>query len=448
MKKIIKIIKFIKLFLILWSFITRLKRNFKKNKLISISLSPNTEKDDIWLVLKLILQPWYWKISVNQFLNQRKSAIEELEEEFKKYLDINYAFSFNSGRSAFLAILHSLELEKEAEILVQSFTCNAAVNPIIWSGLKPVYVDCDEKTFNIDIEDLKRKISSKVRAIMVQHTFGLPADIDEILKICEENHLILIEDCAHSLGAEYKDKKVGTFGKVAFFSFGRDKIISSVYGGMAITNDPSLAKKLRQSQDKFGYPPYCWIFQQLLHPVLMNWLILPFYKSFGKYLLVLFQQLQILSKAVHWKEKRGEKPDYFPKRLPNVLACLALNQFRKLERFNAHRKEIANFYRKELKNSSFELPPETEQTYLRFTIKHPKTHQIIKTAWQKNILIGDWYTSPIAPDDTKLERLQYKSGSCPKAEKLTQQTLNLPTHINISQKQAQEIIDFLKKLCK
>jgi len=434
-------------------------------KPISISLSPNTEKDDVLLAFKLLFYPWRWKKEGNQ----NSSRCIELEEEFKKYLSAKYAIAFNSGRSALMAILNSLGLNKDDEILLQAFTCNATANPIIWSGLKPVYVDCDERTFNIDIEDLKGKITPKSRAVMVQHTFGLAVNLDEILEICRQNNLILIEDCAHSLGAIYKRKiirqtqgKVGTFGRAAFFSFSRDKVISSVYGGMAVTNDDEIAKKLREYQEKIGFPSYYWIFQQLLHPVLMNWLILPTYKIFGKYLLILFQWLQILSKAVHWREKRGLRPGYFPKRLPNALAVLVLNQFKKLERFNNHRKEIAEIYRKELKDTSFtelpkearwkkgakpsslELPQVEEQIYLRFAVKHPKAHEIIKKAWQKNLLIGDWYTSPIAPHDTKLNNLQYQLGSCPKAEKLSRETFNLPTHINISQREAKKIIDFLE----
>ena len=269
--------------------------------------------------------------------------------------------------------------------------------------------------------------------------------MDEILEICRQHNLILIEDCAHSLGAEYKNRKVGTFGKGAFFSFSRDKVISSVYGGMAVTNDENLAKKIKDYQEKIGYPSNFWIFQQLLHPVLMNWVILPTYRIFGKYLLVLFQWLKILSKAVHWKEKRGLKPGYFPKRMPNALAILALNQFKKLEKFNNHRKEIANFYRQELKElSSFESPSDYEQIYLRFAVKHPQAHKIIRQAWQKNLLIGDWYTTPIAPHDTRLDKMKYDKGGCSNAENLAKITLNLPTHINISQKQAQKIIDFLK----
>jgi len=419
-------------------------------KPVSISLSPNTEKDDILLAFKLLLQPWHWKYTT--FSTIVENVVYQLEEEFKKYLGAKYAISFNSGRSALMAILNSLGLEKDSEVLLQAFTCNAAVNPIIWSKLKPVYVDVNEQTFNIDIEDLKKKIAlpggsgQTPKAVMVQHTFGLPADIDEILEICKENNLILIEDCAHSLGAEYRGKKVGTFGKTAFFSFSRDKVISSVYGGMAVTNDDELAKKLKEYQEKIGYPSYFWIFQQLLHPVLMNWLILPTYSILGKYLLILFQWLHILSKAVHWKEKRGRRPCYFPKRLPNALAILALNQFKRLDKFNDHRKEIVKFYREELKNTSLEMPLESEQIYLRFSVKHPRAHEIIKKAWQKNILLGDWYTTPVAPHDTKLEKLDYNLGSCPKAEKLAKITLNLPTHINISKEDAQRIVSFLKNV--
>lgn len=407
---------------------------------ISISLSPNTEEDDIRLAWKLLFQCWRWK---------KGKEIEELEAEFKKYLGVKYAVSFNSGRSAFLAILNSLRLKKGDQVLVQAFTCNAAANPIIWAGLKPVYIDCDEKTFNIDIEDLKRKITEKSRVVIIQHTFGLPAEIDEILEICRQNNLILIEDCAHSLGAGYKGKKIGTFGKASFFSFSRDKIISSVYGGMVVTNDDELAKKIRDFQGKIGYPSNFWIFQQLLHPIALNWKILPTYRILGKYILVLFQWFHILSKAVHWKEKRGKKPDYFPKRLPNALSILALNQFKKLDKFNNHRKEIAKFYFENLKNTSFklpEIPNNQDHIFLRFTIKHPKAHQIIKKAWQNNLLIGDWYTTPIAPHDTKLDKLEYKLGSCPKAERLSKETLNLPTHINISKKEAQKIVDFLRSI--
>ena len=416
-------------------------KNCQWFKPISISLSPNVEKDDISLAFKLLFKCWKWK---------KGKAVSDLEYEFKQYLGSKYVFALNSGRSCLITILESLNLKKGSEVLVQAFTCNAAINPIIWSGLKPVYVDCDENTFNIDVDDLKKKITSNTKVIIVQHTFGLSANMGEVMKIVQENNLILIEDCAHSLGAEYNGKKVGTFGHASFFSFSRDKIISSVYGGMIAVNDSKIGEKIEKDIESVKYPNNYWVFQQLLHPVLMS-LILPIYNflKIGKGILILSQWFHILSKAVHWKEKQGQKPSYFPKRMPNALAILALNQFQKLDRFNNHRKEISNYYFDNLIDLSFDLPQNlsnSKHVFLRFSVKHNKAHQIIEKAWKHNLLIGDWYTSPVAPHDTRLDTVQYVSGSCPKAEKLSKITFNLPTHINISEEQAQKIIDFLKEI--
>ena len=432
---------------------------------ISISLSPNVQKDDMALALKLIFRPWKWK---------NGSKIREFEEEFKKYLGVKHAFSFNSGRSALFAILKSLNLPEKSNILLQAFTCNAVVNPILWAEFNPIYIDCGDD-FNIDIEKLSIRLASlaqdttKTKVLVVQHTFGLPANVEEIVSIVRQNGGTVIEDCAHALGATISDntliqdfgtpKKVGTFGDTAFFSFSRDKVISSVYGGMATTNDDKIGKRLQKLQKEFGKPGHFWIFQQILHPILLYFIILPLYNflDLGKLFLIFSQWLHILSKAVSWKEKRGLKPDYFPKALPNALVLMAQNQFNKLEIFNTHRKLIAEFYYEHLKNTKFGLPEMNgaasakamagrSNMFLRFTVTHPKAHEIIYEAWHKeNILLGDWYTSVIAPDDTKLNEMKYKTGACPNAEKLSKITLNLPTHINISIEDAKRITNLLNK---
>lgn len=409
-----------------------------KFKPISISLSPNVQKDDVALACRMLFLPLAWK---------RGSGIKKLEEEFKKYLGVTYAVSFNSGRSSLYAILKALGLPKQSDVLLQAFTCNAVANPILWADLHPIYIDCADD-FNLNIEDLAKKITTETKAIIVQHTFGLPANMEEIIRIAGQHNLILIEDCAHALGATINGKKVGTFGDVAFFSFSRDKVISSVYGGMVITNNDQLGKKLKELQTGFGMPGLFWIRQQLLHPVLLYILILPLYHFFdlGKIFLVLSQWLHILSKAVSWQEKQGKRPDYFPKALPNALALMAQNQFNKLETLNAHRKEIAEFYYKELAGTQFGLPKKDGNIFLRFSITHPKAHEILYEAWHKeNILLGDWYTSVIAPDDTQLDKMQYRQGLCPNAEHLAKRVLNLPTHINISMDDAKRIMSFLKK---
>jgi len=423
-------------------------------KPISISLSPNTEKDDIDLALKLIYQPSQWKISTDQ-QKQYKSATQELEEEFRKYLGVKYAFAFNSGRSGLMAILEATKIRPEDEVLLQAFTCNSAVNPILNLGAKPVFVDIDE-TINLDPEDLKKKITHKSKAVMIQHTFGWPAKIDEILEICKKNNLILVEDCAHSLGAKYKGKFCGSFGDAAFFSFGRDKIISSVFGGMVVTNNEKIGERIKEFQEKLDFPSNFWIFQQLLHPILTNYLVLPAYglnSVLGRIILGLFHVFSILSKGVYKKEKKGKMPKYFPKKLPNALATLALNQFKKLERFNEHRREIADFYENGLKNTKFVLllakPWENiTPTFMRYPIlTNLDTDEILQEARKRKIYLDDgWHKTPIVPPDTNIEKMKYVFGSCTKAEKLSKMIVNLPTHINISKKDGQKIIEFLKKL--
>ena len=115
------------------------------------------------------------------------------------------------------------------EVLVQAFTCVAVPNSVLWAQATPVYADIDA-TLNIDPIDVEKKITNRTKAIIVQHTFGIPADMDALVALAKKHNILLIEDCAHSLGATYKGKKVGTFGDAAFFSFGRDKVVSSVFG--------------------------------------------------------------------------------------------------------------------------------------------------------------------------------------------------------------------------
>lgn len=413
-----------------------------QKKPIFISLSPNVEKDDICVAFKLFFLPRQWK---------EGKEIKLLENKFKEHFKVKYAFPFNSGRSAWFAILKALNLKEGEEVLLQAFTCNAAVNPILALGLKPVYVDIEEKTLNIDPKDLERKISPKSRVVLVQHTFGLPAKIDEILEICKKHNLILVEDCAHSLGAEYQGEKVGTFGKAAFFSFGRDKIISSVYGGVAITNDPVLGRNLAEIYAMLKFPSYYWIFQQLLHPILTEILIKPLYRfdEIGKYLLIFLQKIGILSKGVTEKEKRACLPRYIPQKMPNALAKLAYNQLKKLKRFNEHRRAITEVYIKELQGINlFFQQDQSGRIFMRFPVilERENTDKILKQFRRKKIFLDDgWRKMPIVPPDTNQEAMKYQFGSCPVAERIASHILNLPTHINLSQEKAYLISKLLRK---
>jgi dTDP-4-amino-4,6-dideoxygalactose transaminase len=413
------------------------------NKLLSISLSPNTERDDILLALKMLFSSFLW---------QQGNAPSLLEKNMREYLGSQNAVSFNSGRSALYAILRCLNVSSGDIVLLQAFTCNAVVNPILWTGASPFYIDCDKNSYNMDVIDLERNIAllesegKHPKALIVQHTFGKPADVGNISRICKA-HIILIEDCAHALGATYQGKPVGSFGEASFFSFGRDKVLSCVYGGMAIAHTKELAELLRHFQEECSFPSSFWVLQQLLHPILLPLWILPTYKFGGKYFFEAMKRARILSKAVSMEEKKGVRPSLFPLRLPNALARLVLLQWKKLERYNLHRNAIAEIYFQELASSSFSLPMRDKgDIFLRFSIRHKKAKEIRKRAKKENILLGDWYDTPIAPYDTNLESMEYTKGSCPCAESLGDEVLNLPTHVNISKEDAHTICAFLLSL--
>lgn len=410
-------------------------------KPISISLSPNVQRDDVFLVIKILLRSLLRKSEI------QNSKSKTLEDGFKKYLGVKYAFSFNSGRSSLYTILKALNIKEGDEVLLQAFTCNAVPNPVLWVRAKPVYADIDE-SLNIDPDDLEKKITKNGKAIIIQNTFGIPAQVDKIVEIARRHNLIVIEDCAHALGAKYQRKKLGTFGDVAFFSFGRDKVISSVWGGIVTANNDEIAKKIEMVYKDVPYPKRMWAIKQLLHPVLFT-VIIPTYYVFGKYLLAFLRASRGIGLAVSQKERMGERPDMFPARMPEEIAAIALHQFDKLEKYNAHRKKIAELYFRELSHTEYlgrrmSHIFQEGAIYLRFNILTPDAKKIIRKAKKKHILLGDWYKNIIDPIGTDFEKMGYVPGSCPNAEKVARESVNLPTHINISERNAMKIIEFLK----
>lgn len=404
---------------------------------IAIGISPNTGKDDVTQALKTIFQPWIWKAGKDTKL---------VEKWFSDYLGVSDAVSFNSGRSALYSILKCLGIGSGDEVIIQAFTCVAVPDPIIWVGASAVYSDIDS-TLNVDPLQLKKLINRKTKAIIVQHTFGIPANIREILKITRKHKISLIEDCSHSLGAKYSNQKIGTFGDFAFFSFGRDKVISSVFGGMAISKIKVQSEKLREFQRKLPFPKNCWIIQQLFHPVLFSF-ILPLYDLFwGKLILYVLYKLQVISKPVEYCEKSGLKPDKFPAKYPNALARLLLRQLNKLESFNNHRREIAQFYyTKLISGSRLTLPPKAAgSVYLRFNILIDKSKELLGKAKKEKIILGNWYHTVIDPEGVDYKKVGYEWGTCPHAEKAAEKSVNLPTYPRLDLKQADTIIRFIKR---
>lgn len=402
---------------------------------IAISLSPNTSKIDTFLATKLIISPW-------KFFQE--DSIKNLEQWFRYYFSVSYAIPFNSGRSALFGILKALQIQKGDEVILQSFTCVAVPNSIIAVGAKPIYVDINN-SLTIDTTQLEQKITKKTKAILVQHTFGIPADLEKIMDIAKKHKLIVIEDAAHTIGGTYKDKKLGTFGDVGFFSFGRDKAFSSVFGGMAITNNKELGKKLRAFQQRQKYPSFFWTLQQLLHPILFS-LILPLYNilSLGKIILVIFQKLTLLSFPVFPEEKEGILDIKFVQKLSNPLAQLALFQLKRLEQFNTRRKEITSRYIKELQKSHVEILYKDSTPFLRFPITVNKRDEFISYFKKRGIYLGKWYSEIIDPKGVDFKKIFYSVGSCPRAEYIAKHIVNLPCYPVMKDLDVKKIIDLTK----
>jgi len=407
---------------------------------INISLAPNLLPKDILIAVKYLLLPWTW------LKWKRGGQIAKLESAFKNYFNVRESFSFSSGRACLSVILKALAIGEGDEVILQAYTCVVVPNAIIWAGARPVYADIDQ-SLNIDPGQLESKVTDKTRAIIVQHTFGYPADLAAIKQIADRRNLILIEDCAHSLGAKYNNQLVGTFGQAAFFSFGRDKVISSVAGGILITDDQELAGKIKKIRQSTDFQTRFKIFQDLFHPAAMAFII-PWYNflGLGKLILFIFQKIKLLNKVYSRSEKKYEMPADLVTRLPNSLAEIALNQFNYLQKFNARRRTVAEVYRQSLNNFKAQMiNNNSEPVYLRYTLLDKNARNILKEARKNVLILGDWYDHVISPAWVDLTRVDYQKGSCPNAEKFVQESFNLPTYINISQKEINKIIEFLKR---
>lgn len=406
---------------------------------IAVSLAPNLEKKDVFCSIKLLFSPW-------KYFNGKE--IKLLEQWFCQYFKVSYAVSFNSGRSSLFAILKSLSIGKEDEVILQAFTCVAVANAILLTGAKPVYADINH-SLTIDIKDLTGKITPYTKAIIVQHTFGIPASMDLVKKIARKNKLFIIEDCAHVIGGVYKNKKLGSFGEASFFSFGRDKAFSSTSGGMVITNNKSLGIKLRNLQKNIKYPSFFWVIQQLFHPIAFS-VILPLYDFFsvGKIILVFLQKINLLSFPVSTKEKEGTISIDHIRRLPNALSSLALVQLKRVRQFNKKREGIASIYLKELKKNQLKFLYENTIPFLRFPLLVEKRDQIIKLFRKNGIYLGTWYSGIIDPEGVNLEKIFYEKGSCQNAEYIAQKIINLPTYPLMKVHDTKKILFLLNSITK
>jgi perosamine synthetase len=210
---------------------------FRRIPIAEPDLSGNEEK----YVIECIRTGW---------ISSKGKFVDQFEEKFASYVGVRHAIAVSSGTAALHLALVALDIQPGDEIIMPTFTMIACANVAKYLGAKPVLVDSEISTWNIDPNKIKERITDKTKAIMVVHIYGHPADMDPIMKIAKKYGLYVIEDAAEAHGAEYKGKKVGSIGDIGCFSFYANKIITTGEGGMVVTNDDSIAEKTRKLRDQ------------------------------------------------------------------------------------------------------------------------------------------------------------------------------------------------------
>jgi len=179
------------------------------------------------------------------FISSSGPFVKKFEEKFAKKINRKYAISVSNGTAALQLAFESLNLKKNDEVILPSFTIISCILPVIRCGATPVLVDSDPVTWNMNVKQVEKKITTKTKAIIVPHIYGLPVDMDPLIKISKKHKLKIIEDAAEVLGLKYKNKPCGKFGDVSTFSFYANKHITTGEGGMIVTDDKKIAEKCR-----------------------------------------------------------------------------------------------------------------------------------------------------------------------------------------------------------
>lgn len=326
--------------------------------------------------------------------------VEEFEKKFAKYIKVKYAVQVTNGTTALHLALLSLGIGAGDEVITTPFTFVATANAILYTGARPVFIDIDENTFNIDPARIEKRITKRTKAILVVHLFGLPADMTQINKIAKKHNLTVIEDAAQAHGALYKNKKVGGIGTLGCFSFYATKNMTTGEGGMVTTNSFKLTQKIRALRN---------------HGMLkMNY----------KYPFLGY--------------------NYCP---TNIAGALGLAQLKKLDNLNSKRLNNAKHYLDKLKNIKGLILPkifmDRSHVFNQFTIRITKDFlmsrdDLIKQ-FQKNKIQSKIYY-PIPLHKQKLYKdLGYKD-LLPVSETVSKEVLSLPVHPGLSNNDLEKIV--------
>jgi len=303
-------------------------------------------------------------------------AIAEYEGRFAEYHRAGYATAASFGRMACYYILRALDLPAGSEIIFPALTFWVVPEIARRAGLTPVFVDVDPSTFNIDPSKIEAAITAKTRAIVPTHLYGQPCEMTEIMRLAEKHNLIVVEDCAQAAGARYRGRLVGTFGHASFFSFQLLKGINTYGGGMALTNDPATAARVREQAA--NEPPQSTgdLIKRVGTGLIVRGLVSP--KGFTFWGFPIQAAASLLgnydfSKYL-WEKIRplDSFPRNYRQRYSNVQAVLGIRGLDKLAEHNARSRQHALLYTRGLSDCrAVQTPrvlPDVEHVYYQYCV--------------------------------------------------------------------------------
>lgn len=358
---------------------------------------------------------------------------------------------FSSGREALLGYLKAIHLRPGEEVIVQGYTCVVVPNAIHAAGGVPIYADIDQDTLNLSATSVALCITPRTRAVICQHTFGIPSDTKGLRALCDEHRILLIEDCAHIIPDDTGPTEIGRLGDAILLSFGRDKAISGITGGSIITRDPEVSLEISILESNAVERSWGNVFTLLTYAPRMVYIVRPLiWCGLQKPILALLNVFGLFSPILTEEEREGHMSPLLH-RLPNACAALTLHSLSRVQSINDHRRMLTKFFLEYGKEKKWPLLPGIHsdmplQKFPLFVSGAKEKRALLK---KDNIHLDDgWTGCVVCPDTVDITETGYESGSDPAAEKACMAILSLPTHPTMTIKQAKVLAERIDELLK